>query len=71
MRINRFVDEEQLVINLKKHDADLEWPDLMESWDSLSRGVTKLLKGASIYIVGESTEINDEVASILARGMEY
>ncbi|CAA6667038.1 unnamed protein product [Spirodela intermedia] len=66
-----FVDEEQLVVNLKKYDVDLQWPDIVETWGSLTAGVPKLLKGASIYIVGESTEINNDVAAVLADGIGY
>ncbi|MQM14274.1 hypothetical protein Taro_047206 [Colocasia esculenta] len=64
-----FIDEEQLVINLKKYDANLKWPDIMETWDCLTRGLVQLLKGTSIYIVGESTEINQKVAGALASGL--
>uniref|UniRef100_A0A1D1YY79 Shikimate kinase n=1 Tax=Anthurium amnicola TaxID=1678845 RepID=A0A1D1YY79_9ARAE len=66
-----FIDEEQLVINLKKYDMDLQWPDIMETWESLTSGVMQLLKGTSIYIVGESTEINQKVAGVLAVGLGY
>ncbi|XP_078442028.1 shikimate kinase like 2 [Wolffia australiana] len=66
-----FVDEEQLVVNLKKYDADLQWPDLLETWESLTSGATKLLKGASIFVVGDSTEINNDVAAVLAHGIGY
>lgn len=58
-------------MNLKKYDADLQWPDIAETWESLTTGVPKLLKGASIYIVGESTEINNSVAAVLADGIGY
>ncbi|KAL5551058.1 hypothetical protein UlMin_001234 [Ulmus minor] len=66
-----FIDDDQLVVNLKKHDPDLKWPDISESWDSLIVGSAQLLKGASIYIVGDSTEINQKVAQELAVGIGY
>lgn len=68
---NRFIDDDQLVINLKKQDPDLKWPDIVESWESLTAGAMQLLKGTSIYIVGSSTEINQKVARELAVGLGY
>jgi hypothetical protein len=68
---NRFIDDDHLVINLKKQDPDLKWPDIMESWESLTAGSTQILKGTSIYIVGDSTEINQKVARELAVGLGY
>lgn len=59
------------MVNLKKQDPDLKWPDIMESWESLTSGASQLLKGASIYIIGESTEINQKVAQELAVGIGY
>ena len=67
--LNRFIDDDQLVVNLKKQDPDLKWPDIMESWDSLRVGSAQLLKGTSIYIIGESTDINQKVAQELAVGI--
>lgn len=67
--LNRFIDDGQLVVNLKKQDPHLKWPDIMESWDSLRVGSSQLLKGTSIYIIGESTEINQKVAQELAVGI--
>ena len=67
----RYIDEDQLVVNLKKCDRDLKWPDVMESWESLTKGILQLLKGTSIYIVGDSTEINENVGSELATGIGY
>ncbi|XP_021745540.1 probable inactive shikimate kinase like 2, chloroplastic [Chenopodium quinoa] len=64
-----YLDEDQLVINLRKQDQELKWPDIMESWESLSTGVFQLLKGTSIYIVGDSTEINQKVAEELGVGL--
>ncbi|KAF9625073.1 hypothetical protein IFM89_017876, partial [Coptis chinensis] len=64
-----YIDEDQLVINLKKHDADLKWPDIVESWESLTIGAVRLLKGSSLYIVGESNELNQIVARELAVGL--
>ncbi|KAE8657232.1 putative inactive shikimate kinase like 2 [Hibiscus syriacus] len=61
-----YIDDDQLVISLKKQDPDLKWPDIKESWESLSAGSMQLLKGTSIYIVGDSTEINQTVARELA-----
>lgn len=66
-----FIDDDQLVVNLKKQDPDLKWPDIMESWDSLRVGSSQLLKGTSIYIIGESTDINQKVAQELAVGIGY
>ncbi|KAK9164034.1 hypothetical protein Syun_004936 [Stephania yunnanensis] len=37
----------------------------MESWESLITGAP-ILKGTSVYIVGDSTEINEKVARELA-----
>lgn len=67
--LNRYLDDDQLVINMKKHDPDLKWPDIVESWESLTAGSMQLLKGTSIFIVGESTEINQKVARELAVGL--
>jgi hypothetical protein len=69
--LNRYIDEDQLVINLKKQDPDLKWPDIVESWESLTMASTQLLQGTSIYIVGDSTEINQKVARELAVGLGY
>ncbi|ONK71757.1 uncharacterized protein A4U43_C04F12050 [Asparagus officinalis] len=66
-----YLDEDQLVINLKKYDTELKWPDLMESWESLKSGMMQLLKGTSIYVIGDSTEMNQEVARELAIGLGY
>lgn len=69
--LNRYIDEDQLVINLKKHDPDLKWPDIVESWESLTAGSTQLLKGTSIFLIGDSTDINQKVAHELAVGLGY
>ena len=69
--LNRYIDEDQLVISLKKHDPDLKWPDIVESWESLTAGSTQLLKGTSIYLIGDSTDINQKVAHELAVGLGY
>ncbi|XP_074312122.1 putative inactive shikimate kinase like 2, chloroplastic isoform X2 [Silene latifolia] len=66
-----YLDDDQLVINLRKQDQDLKWPDIVESWESLSVGVLQLLKGTAIYLVGESSEINQKVAEELAVGLGY
>ncbi|PKA53245.1 putative inactive shikimate kinase like 2, chloroplastic [Apostasia shenzhenica] len=66
-----YMDEDQLVVNLMKFHTELKWPDLMESWESLRLGVPQILKGTSIYVIGESTEINEEVAKVLAAGLGY
>ncbi|PQP99600.1 putative inactive shikimate kinase like 2 chloroplastic [Prunus yedoensis var. nudiflora] len=42
-----YIDDDELVINLKKQDPELKWPDIMESWKSLTLGSMQLLKGAS------------------------
>lgn len=67
----RYIDEDQLVISLKKQNSELKWPDIVESWESLSAGITQLLRGTSIYLVGESTEINQRIARELAVGLGY
>lgn len=59
------------MLNLKKYDTDLKWPDIKESWESLSVGIPQLLKGTSVYIIGDSTEINKAVAKELANGIGY
>lgn len=66
-----YIDEDQLVVNLRKYDRELKWPDVMESWETLTSGAMQLLKGTSIYLVGESTDINLEVARELATGLGY
>lgn len=66
-----YLDDDQLVINLRKHDQELKWPDIVESWESLSTGVFQLLKGTSIYLVGDSSEINQKVGEELAVGLGY
>ncbi|KAA8525843.1 hypothetical protein F0562_007698 [Nyssa sinensis] len=66
-----YIDDDQLVVSLKKQDPDLKWPDIMESWESLTVGVMQLLKGASINLVGDSTEINQKIAQELAVGLGY
>ncbi|XP_052209850.1 probable inactive shikimate kinase like 2, chloroplastic isoform X2 [Diospyros lotus] len=66
-----YMDDDQLVVNLKKQDPDLKWPDIIESWESLTVGVLQLLKGTSIYLVGDSTEINEKIARELAIGLGY
>uniref|UniRef100_K7L1W4 sucrose synthase n=1 Tax=Glycine max TaxID=3847 RepID=K7L1W4_SOYBN len=55
-----YIDDDQLVVNFKKQDPDLRWPDIMESWESLIAGSPQLLEGTSIYLVGDSTEINQK-----------
>ena len=69
--LSRFIDDDQLVISMKKQDPDLKWPDIVESWESLTAGSMQLLKGASIFLVGDSTEINQKVARELAVGLGY
>ncbi|KAI9122892.1 hypothetical protein K1719_005781 [Acacia pycnantha] len=64
-----YIDDDQLIVNLKKHDPNLKWPDITESWESLAAGSTQLLKGTSIYLVGDSTDINQKVARELATGL--
>ncbi|XP_073134030.1 probable inactive shikimate kinase like 2, chloroplastic isoform X2 [Henckelia pumila] len=66
-----YIDDAQLVVSLKKQDPELKWPDIMESWESLTAGVMQLLKGASIFLVGESAEINHKIARELAVGLGY
>lgn len=56
---------------MKKQDPELKWHDIVESWESLTTGVAQLLKGTSIFLVGESTEINNSVARELAVGLGY
>ncbi|KAK3026692.1 hypothetical protein RJ639_041539 [Escallonia herrerae] len=67
----RYLDEDELVVNLKKQDPDLKWPDIVDSWESLTVGVMQLLKGTSLYLVGDSTEINQKISRELAVGLGY
>ncbi|XP_047173792.1 probable inactive shikimate kinase like 2, chloroplastic [Vigna umbellata] len=53
-----YIDDDELVLSCKKQDPDLKWPDIMESWESLAAGSSQFLQGTSIYLVGDSTEIN-------------
>lgn len=69
--LGRYIDDDDLVVNFKKNDPELKWPDIMESWESLAAGSSQLLKGTSIYLVGDSTEINQKVAEELATGLGY
>ncbi|KAK9748384.1 hypothetical protein RND81_02G053600 [Saponaria officinalis] len=66
-----YLDDDQLVINLRKQDEQLKWPGITESWESLSVGVFQLLKGTSIFLVGDSSEINQKVSEELAVGLGY
>ncbi|KAL8539996.1 hypothetical protein ACS0TY_001557 [Phlomoides rotata] len=66
-----YIDDAQLVVNMKKQDSSLKWPDIMESWESLTTGVIQLLKGTSLFLVGESTVINYKIARELAVGLGY
>ncbi|XP_028105774.1 probable inactive shikimate kinase like 2, chloroplastic, partial [Camellia sinensis] len=38
-----YMDDDQLVVNLKKQDPNLKWPDIIKSWKSLTVGVMQLL----------------------------
>ncbi len=67
----RYVDDNEIILSLKKMDTDLKWPALLEGWTSLTTGVSELLKGTSIYVVGASTTINWAVAKELATGLGY
>jgi hypothetical protein len=66
-----YVDDNEIILSLKKMDTDLKWPALLEGWMSLTTGVSELLKGTSIYVVGASTAINWAVAKELATGLGY
>ncbi|XP_066387471.1 probable inactive shikimate kinase like 2, chloroplastic [Miscanthus floridulus] len=66
-----FIDEDQLVVNMKKVEQELKWPDIDESWESLTSGITQLLTGISVHIVGDSTDINEAVAKEIAEGIGY
>ncbi|KAL2634021.1 hypothetical protein R1flu_005500 [Riccia fluitans] len=66
-----FVDETEVVLSLKKADREQVWPDLVQAWDSLAKGVAAQLQGASVYVVGESTELNWTVAQEIASGLGY
>ncbi|KAL7603069.1 hypothetical protein Lser_V15G18171 [Lactuca serriola] len=65
------LEDDQLVVNLKKQDPEVKWPDITETWESLTVGVVQHLKGASVYLVGESLEINHKVSRELAVGLGY
>lgn len=69
LALDRLVDDGELVVNLKKQDPDIKWPDIAESWESLIVGSTQFLKGSSIYIIGDSTEVNQKVSRELAVGI--
>ncbi|KAH8943012.1 hypothetical protein BDL97_13G026600 [Sphagnum fallax] len=66
-----YVDDNEIILSLKKMDTDLKWPALLEGWMSLTIGVSELLKGTSIYVVGASTAINWAVAKELATGLGH
>eukprot|EP00249_Psilotum_nudum_P020635 c27787_g1_i4 orf=571-1500(-) len=66
-----YLDKNEIFLSLKKVDREIAWPGLLEEWKTLTLGVSKLLKGTSIYLVGESTEINWAVAKELAMGLGY
>lgn len=66
-----YIDDTQLVVNLKKQDPELKWHDIVESWESLTAGLVQLLKGTSIFLVGESTDTNNKIARELAVGLGY
>ncbi|KAG5001583.1 hypothetical protein JHK87_022655 [Glycine soja] len=68
---DKYIDDDQLVVNFKKQDPDLRWLDIMESWESLTARSPQLLQGTSIYIVGDSTEINQKGAQKLATDLGY
>lgn len=68
--MTRFVDETEVVLSLQKADKEQLWPDLVQAWEALAKGVASQLKGASVYIVGDSTEVNRSVAQELAAGLE-
>jgi hypothetical protein len=57
------------VVNLKKVEQELKWPDIDESWESLTSGITQLLTGISVHIVGDNTDINEAVAKEIAEGI--
>jgi hypothetical protein len=67
----RYVDDNEIVLSLKKMDTDLKWPALLEGWASLRTGVSELMKGTSIYVTGSSITINSAVAKELATGLGY
>nr|XP_043635274.1 probable inactive shikimate kinase like 2, chloroplastic isoform X2 [Erigeron canadensis] len=65
------LDDDQLVVNLKKQDPEMKWPDITETWESLTVGVAQLLQGVSVFLVGEFSEINYKVSRELAVGLGY
>jgi hypothetical protein len=67
----RYVDDNEIVLSLKKMDTDLKWPALLEGWASLTTGVSELMKGTSVYVIGASITINWAVAKELATGLGY
>jgi hypothetical protein len=67
----RYVDDNEIVLSLKKMDTDLKWPALLEGWASLTTGVSELMKGTSVYVIGSSITINWAVAKELATGLGY
>lgn len=66
-----YIDDNELVVSLKKQVGELKWPDILESWESLTTAAARLLRGTSVYLVGESTEINQIVARELSDGLGY
>ncbi|XP_024518563.1 probable inactive shikimate kinase like 2, chloroplastic [Selaginella moellendorffii] len=66
-----FIDEDEIVLSLKKQDVTQPWPGLLEAWEYLGKGVAGMLKATSIYIVGDSTLINSAVAKELALALGY
>lgn len=66
-----FLDEEEIVINMRKVNKNLNWPDLIEATSSLGRGVGSMLKSCSINVVGESSEANWKLAKELSLLLEY
>lgn len=71
LKLCRYIDGGEIVLSLRKMDSDVIWPSLEEEWGSLTVGVSQLLKGTSVYIVGSSSEVNWAIAKELATGLEY
>eukprot|EP00897_Mesotaenium_endlicherianum_P000976 jgi/Mesen1/1087/ME000123S00258 len=66
-----FLEDDDVVISLKKADENLKWPGLVDAGEALAIGVARLLKSTSLYIVGDSSEANSAVAARLATALGY
>lgn len=66
-----YLEEGEVVVSLKKANADLAWPGLVEEFAAMGTGVGRLLKSCSVNVVGPRTDANWAVAQELARAMGH